>query len=205
MANSNLAFRDLRFEALASLKPRERILKTAIFLFNEFGVHTVGIDRIIAESGVSKRSFYDYFPSKSDLISAYLDFWEMYRFTNLERHLSGVRGGARGEILAVFDALDEWISANDFRGCVFTRGLNEFNDSGSAPLRDKVLRHFEQFSEFIKIRLKQFVPSARAKVLLPQLMSLIVGSMVVANATGNKKVAQLNKALAKDLLGEYSE
>lgn len=200
--DNKATLRDLRFENLASLKPRERILKTAISLFNEFGVHTIGVDRIIAESGVSKRSFYDYFPSKSDLISAYLDFWEQYRFANLEKHLSGVKGGERAEILAVFDALDEWITASDFRGCVFTRGLNEFNDGDSASLRDKVLRHFEQFSDFIKIRLKELAPSGKAKVLLPQLMSLIVGSMVVAHATGNKKVAQINKELAKQLLSD---
>lgn len=57
MTNFASSFKDLRFEDIASLKPRDRILKTAIVLFNERGVHTVGIDRIIAESGVSKRTF----------------------------------------------------------------------------------------------------------------------------------------------------
>ena len=53
------------------VKPRERILETAANLFYANGYRAVGIDRIIAESGVAKMSFYRHFPSKDDLIAAY--------------------------------------------------------------------------------------------------------------------------------------
>jgi AcrR family transcriptional regulator len=202
MSNSTVGFRDLRVEQLDMLKPRERILKTAIALFNEYGVHTIGVDRIIAESGVSKRSFYDYYPSKSDLIAAYLDFWEGFRFANLEKHLTGVKGGAVAEILAIFDAVDDWICQDDFRGCTFTRGLSDFNTEDSKSLREKVDQHFGKFSDFIKARLAELAPPKKAKILLLQLMSLIVGAMIVAHATGEKNVAQVNKKIAKDMLSE---
>ncbi|HTI92607.1 MAG TPA: TetR/AcrR family transcriptional regulator [Puia sp.] len=202
MPDSTRRFRDLRTEQLKALKPRERILKTAIALFNEYGVHTIGVDRIIADSGVSKRSFYDYYPSKADLIAAYLDFWEEFRFANLEKHLKGIKGGPVAEILAVFDAVDDWIGQADFKGCTFTRGLSDFNTDDSKPLREKIDRHFEKFSDLIKSRLVGLTTPKKKKTLLLQLMSLIVGAMAVAHATGEKDIAQLNKKIAKDLLSE---
>ncbi|SFN18336.1 transcriptional regulator, TetR family [Chitinophaga sp. YR627] len=202
MTNTTSDFRDLRVEKIESLKPRDRILKTAITLFNEHGVHTIGIDRIIAESGVSKRSFYNYFPSKSDLIAEYLDFWDGFRFDNLERHLAAAKGGAKAEILAIFDALEDWISQTDFNGCMFTRGLNDFSDEDTKQLREKVDAHFKKSTDFIGARLTELVKPAKAKTMLPQLLSLILGTMVVAHMTGDRKVAQLNKKIARTLLEE---
>ena len=58
--------------------PRERILLAAHDLFYRDGVRATGIDRVIAESGVAKVTFYRQFQSKDDLILAFLDF---YRYT----------------------------------------------------------------------------------------------------------------------------
>ena len=52
---------------------RERILATAFSLFYAKGIRAVGIDLIIAESGVAKATFYKHFPAKDDLVVAYLD------------------------------------------------------------------------------------------------------------------------------------
>ncbi len=200
MTNFASSFKDLRFEDTASLKPRDRILKTAIVLFNERGVHTVGIDRIIAESGVSKRTFYNYFPSKVDLIAAYLDFWHVLRFANLNRYAAGVGGDPKAELLAIFDFLEYWFSEQDFRGCAFARGLNDFNDDASKILRAKVSVHFDEWANFIMARLSLFVEPEKADIILPQFLSLITGTTVVAHASGNVKIAQLNKQIAEILL-----
>ena len=53
---------------------RDRILRTAHDLFYRDGIRATGIDRVIAESGVAKLTFYRHFPSKNDLIRAYLDY-----------------------------------------------------------------------------------------------------------------------------------
>ena len=67
---------------------RERILQTALKLFYENGIRATGIDRIIAESGVAKMSFYRYFPSKTDLVAEYLrnlnDLWMEWFTTAVE-------------------------------------------------------------------------------------------------------------------------
>ena len=52
---------------------RERILETAFALFYARGIRAVGVDLIIAESGVAKATFYKHFPAKDDLVVAYLD------------------------------------------------------------------------------------------------------------------------------------
>ncbi|EPK8420329.1 TetR/AcrR family transcriptional regulator [Acinetobacter baumannii] len=51
-----------------------RVLHTAKDLFNQYGFHKVGIDRIIAESKVTKATFYNHFHSKERLIEMYLTF-----------------------------------------------------------------------------------------------------------------------------------
>ncbi|MDP3242518.1 MAG: helix-turn-helix domain-containing protein, partial [Reyranella sp.] len=51
---------------------QERILETADRLFYGQGIRAVGVDTIAAEIGISKRTLYNHFPSKDDLIVAYL-------------------------------------------------------------------------------------------------------------------------------------
>ena len=61
-----------RRPAIAS-PARDRVLETAFRLFYARGIRAVGVDLIIAESGVAKATFYKHFPSKDELVLAYLD------------------------------------------------------------------------------------------------------------------------------------
>jgi AcrR family transcriptional regulator len=194
-------FKDLRAETIESLKPRDRILKTASALFNEFGVNTIGIDRIIEESVVSKRTFYNHFPSKNELIAAYLESKDWLRFSDLDKHVSLAKGNPRDEILIIFDFLEHWFSEKDFNGCPFARGLSDFNNEGAKALRAKVDLHFEHWAEFIKKRLAELVKPDKVTALLLQLLSLITGSVIVTQSIGDLRVAQYNKKIAEGLLG----
>ncbi len=105
---------------------RERILETALRLFYAEGVRATGIDRIIAESGVAKMSFYRHFPAKSDLVCAFLEErhrrWMAWFGASVAAH-AGRRGSA---YLAVADALAEWFASHEFRGCAFINTAAEF-------------------------------------------------------------------------------
>ena len=89
-----------------SASPRDRILQTAAELFYRHGIHSVGIDRIIEESGVAKMTFYRHFPSKARLIAEYLAQQEQ----NWQRLVEQFTGDAAktpvAKLLAIFDALE---------------------------------------------------------------------------------------------------
>ena len=103
------------------MPPRDRILQTAHDLFYRDGVRATGIDRVIAESGVAKVTFYRQFPSKDDLILAFLGYrherWMAWFVDALARH--------GGTLAAVVPALDEWFASADYRGCAFLNSVGE--------------------------------------------------------------------------------
>src|SRR5438132_1567068 len=53
-------------------RPAERILAAADKLFYSHGIRAIGVDAVAAEAGVSKRTLYNHYPSKDELIAAYL-------------------------------------------------------------------------------------------------------------------------------------
>ena len=61
---------------MGKLTPREHIINTAIELFREYGYHATGVDRIIDEAGVSKKTLYTHFRSKEELLIAALRHYD---------------------------------------------------------------------------------------------------------------------------------
>lgn len=110
---------------------RERILLTAHDLFYAEGIRATGIDRVIAESGVAKVTFYRHFPSKNDLVRAFLEHrherWMAWFAAALERH-----GAHRGKGLgALAPALADWFRDGAYRGCAFLNSAGELG--GTVP------------------------------------------------------------------------
>jgi len=68
---------------------REKLLATARELFYREGVRAIGVDRIVAQSGVAKTSLYRWFPSKDDLIAAFLEEEEKDRWSQWTGILHG--------------------------------------------------------------------------------------------------------------------
>lgn len=122
---------------------RSRLLATATRIFYAEGLHSVGIDRIVAEAKVTRATLYRHFPGKEDLVVAYLQ-----GVSEMER--DGI-----GEILAdnppAVDALRaiagliaEGIQSAHFRGCAFLNAAAEYPDPGH-PVHQAVLAHREWF------------------------------------------------------------
>ncbi len=110
---------------MASAK-RDRLIDTALELFNRDGYRATGIDKILAESGVAKMTLYNHFGSKDELILAALERRDA-RWRDWFRHAVERRAETpRGRLLAVFDALEEWFAQADFQGCMFMRAASEF-------------------------------------------------------------------------------
>jgi polyphosphate kinase 2 len=114
---------------------RDRILLTAHDLFYREGIRATGVDRLIRDAGVTKVTFYRHFPSKDDLILAFLAFrherWIAWFSDALARHQDRQSPSERsgGPLEPVIDALEEWFREPDFRGCAF---INAVAEVGSA-------------------------------------------------------------------------
>lgn len=119
---------------------RERILHTAHDLFYREGVRATGVDRIIEQAGVSKVTFYRHFPSKNDLIAAFLEFRHENWMTWFTGALQLAPKNSEFPLKPVLAALKEWFSEPDYRGCAFINGVVELDGIGSW-VTDISLRH----------------------------------------------------------------
>src|SRR5215467_1591294 len=100
---------------------KDRILETADRLFYLQGIRAVGVDTIAAEVGISKRTLYNHFPCKTDLVAAYL--------TGRSDQFPPSDKPPAEQILRNFDRLDRAFAARDFRGCPFVNAIGELGDN----------------------------------------------------------------------------
>src|SRR5262245_12515538 len=87
----------------------ERVMDTACRLFYQEGIQAVGIQRLIDEAGVAKASLYAHFPSKDDVVTAYLERHGAAVRDAVQAHLDNPRLSARGKLLKIFDMLVETV------------------------------------------------------------------------------------------------
>jgi AcrR family transcriptional regulator len=165
----------------AQLKPRERILEAANRLFLRDGFRAVGINTIIAESGVAKMTLYAHFPSKDDLIVAYLEranqqFWEW-----LEGASDSV-ADPRAKLVAMFEAVGKLASSPQCLGCTFQGTAAEFPDPRH-PGHRVALAH----KQAVLVRLQTLAQDAGLRdpeALAKQLLLLMDGAWSAARMFG---------------------
>jgi AcrR family transcriptional regulator len=143
-----VALDDVKFDPTAQRAPgaKIRILETADELFYGEGIRTVGIDRLISTSKVTKATFYKHFGSKDRLILMYIEARhaaEIARFESILEHSTGPEDALR--TIVTETAGD--IAAPDFRGDAFLNAATEFSEERH-PVRSVVLRHREWLTGF---------------------------------------------------------
>ena len=111
---------------------RERVLETAFRLFYAHGIRGVGIDRIVAESGVAKATLYKYFPAKDDLVLAYLDKVDATWTAQLHDAASAGGPDPAAQLVGMFDALSSACRRDGYRGCAFINAAAENSGDRSA-------------------------------------------------------------------------
>ena len=104
---------------------KDRILDTAVRLFYQHGYHSVGIDRIIAESGVAKMSLYNHFPSKDALIVAAIKHMDEQFWIWLERETATAKT-AREKLSRIFQAVEKLATSTECLGCAFQAAAADF-------------------------------------------------------------------------------
>src|SRR5215468_10961496 len=169
---------------------RERILHTVNRLFYRNGIRAVGVDTVAAEVGISKQTLYNYFPSKDDLIVAYLP----RRFQPMpSSDLPPVE-----QVLGDFDRLERAFAHSGFRGCPFVNAVAELGDPTHAA-NELDIAYKEQRRTWFRELLSQLdVPDSDK--LATQLMRLVDGAISAALVRGEPKMARTARDAASVLL-----
>lgn len=164
---------------------RQRILDTAHTLFYRDGYRATGVDRIIAESGVAKMTFYRHFPSKAKLIDAFFDMRHARWMHWFESRLQALDAPHRG-LAVIADALGEWFRQTDFRGCAFINALAE--DGVQVHMRTHVQAHKAQLKAVL-CRLAGQRQLAAPEAVAEAAMVVIEGCIVRAQTHGDAEAA----------------
>lgn len=126
---------------------RARLLSTATRLFYAEGLHAVGIDRIVAEAKVTRATLYRHFPSKDDLVVAYLTAAD----EGIRAQVEGAReaGGSPTDVVrAVGTTITDSIRSDGFRGCAFLNAAAEY-PAPDHPVHRAVLTHRQWFLDIV--------------------------------------------------------
>jgi len=127
---------------------RQRVLDTAFRLFYAHGIRGVGVDRIIAESGVAKATFYKHFPAKDTLVLAYLDTVDGQWSQQLHDAAASAGPDAADQLVGMFDALAIACRRDGYRGCAFINAAAE-NEAGT-PIHDRTLAHKSAVKDWVR-------------------------------------------------------
>lgn len=183
---------------------RDHILSVASELFYKQGIQATGVDQIVAESGVAKMTLYNHFPSKDDLVSAYLARRDELWLESFEARVRELGEPSGASLLALFDALEEWFRKPDFYGCAFIHAAAEFS-SVSHPFHLASQKHKVKLLQFIHTLVREagVKEENRTESLANALFLLVEGAIVTAMVQGEPAAALRARETAQDLLTIY--
>jgi AcrR family transcriptional regulator len=177
---------------------RERVLETAYELFHRHTLHTVGVDRIVAEAGVAKTTLYRHFPSKDDLAASVLGrHQDVWMSGWLEEELARRGGTPAARVLAIFDAFDNWFRCDDYEGDLFARSLLEARDPEN-PVRSAAVAGLANMRALIRNLAKEAGVQDPGRFAF-QIQLLLLGATVAA-VSGELDAARRGREVARLML-----
>ncbi len=182
---------------ILSLK-RQELVDTAIKLFAQHGYHGTGIDRIAEEAGVSKKTMYNHFRSKEELILAALKHHDGLFRNDFMRGVEQVSDDPYERLLGIFDVANVWFSDHEFYGCMFINAVGEYSNRDSA-IRDACQQFKRQFTAYIEA-LAVAAGASDPVGLAHTLALLLEGAIVTAQVAGRPDSAATAKGAAKVLI-----
>ena len=184
-----------------SSEARDRILEVASQLFYQHGIRAVGVDTLIAQSGVAKMTFYKHFKSKDLLVLEFLQRRDTNWRAWFESAVCRLAPNAEDRPLAIFDALEERFSSKDFRGCAFINTMIEMAD-GDHMAHQAADEHKQNVQRMVR----SFLSAAGIKksAELAKVFSLLMdGAIVTAVRERKPDAAKAAKKIAATLLSTY--
>ncbi len=185
---------------------RQRLLETARELFYREGIRASGVDTIVERSGVGKATLYRHFPTKDDLIAAYIAKDDRAHQQWFEEIVAASGHSPKEQLLAWFEACDQRIKEPGFRGCPFLNVMAEIAEP-EHPAYQCAVQHERAFRD----RLAQLSRQACARdpeQLADQLLLVVNGALASASLFGEASPAHQLKTIAAHLIEmqlEYAE
>ena len=128
---------------------KQEIIDRAYDLFYDHGFHATGVDKVMADTGISKRTLYKYFPSKEDLIAEvighYLETFLKLAPAEIER----LSPDPAGRVMALFDFRKAMFDQGSLRGC-FAISANLEYSGRDTPVQAASLTFFQAFRDYIR-------------------------------------------------------
>jgi AcrR family transcriptional regulator len=118
---------------------RERLLSTASALFYREGIRAVGVERILADAPATRATFYRHFPSKEDLVLAYLRGVDAQTRADVQAAIDTAPSPADA-LRAIGTAVVDDLARPEFRGCAFLKAAAEYPHPDD-PVRRMILDH----------------------------------------------------------------
>jgi len=181
-----------------SQNKRAELIRKALLLFYRNGFHATGMDLVAKETGVSKTSIYKHFRTKQELILAVLRLRDENFRNWLFRRMEELADTPQGQLLAMFDALEEWFLEDGFQGCMFIKASAEYQNPDDAinaqsyAHKRLLVDHFENLAAQAGAE----DPHALAR----QFLLLKEGAIVIAAMSHSQDAAHEAKSVAELLL-----
>ena len=177
----------------------DRLLAVTEQLIYASGIAATGMDRIVKESGIARKSIYRYFPTKDALVAAALTRRDERWMTWFEAASLPAASLPR-RLAAMFAALESWFHTADFRGCAFINAAGEIGDANDVIRRVALAHKLRLFDYLRRVGREAGLAVAPATELAHQLLILIDGAITVALVAGDKTAAARAARMAAALL-----
>jgi len=180
---------------------RRRILESAYDLFSRRGVRAVGIEEVIERAAVAKATLYRHFPSKEDLVIAFLrrreELWT-HGWVEAEARKRGTTPEER--LLAIFDLFDEWFHREDFEGCSFINVMLE-TANREHPVGRASAEHLENIRGVLRTLAEE--ADLRDTDEFARSFHILMKGSIVQACEGDVDAAKRAQQMARDLIEHY--
>lgn len=180
----------------------ERILATASELFYRQGARAVGVDEIVARAGATKPTLYRAYPSKDDLIAAYLEGQAAQAWARLEAAAAKHPDDPKAQLLAYIDALSARAGRPGYRGCGLSNAAIEYPEA-KHPGRGVAVAHKQAMRERLR-DLTRSMGVRKPKKLADALLLLIEGVLVTGQLFDEDGPAVAARGAAEALIAAHA-
>lgn len=187
---------------------QQQLVEAAFNLFYQNGVNATGINSILTQSGIAKKTLYHYFSGKEALILATLEYRDTVFYHWLKGRMESVTPGADA-LYTLFSALDDWFhdrveSIAGFQGCYFMNVAAEFSDPHD-PIHQQCAKHKRKVMALISDHVSIYCADSKNEAMLIDAVVLLKeGAIAQAYVTGDLLAANKARQVLSQILSMRS-